>query len=174
MKRFVPRSSIVLFLALSVALPSCGPGSTSDAADGADQHVVNYDSADVRLVSTKDTVRLRALLAMTAEQKTMGTHGATTRTRRDGYALRLRLHAAARRGLLDVSNENPARHCVPRFDRERYAPYSMVPCTAVLAQGCSTYAPNVAYRYALEVNKGYFARHGLTTGSRLVLADIRR
>jgi hypothetical protein len=171
----VPRSSIVLFLALSVALPSCGPASTSDAADtGADQHVVNYDSADVRLVSTKDTVRLRALLAMTAEQKTMG--------------LMERRHLPDETGMLFVYDSTQPPDAGFWMFRTRIpldiafldstgavrTILAMVPCTAVLAQGCSTYAPNVAYRYALEVNKGYFARHGLTTGSRLVLADIRR
>jgi uncharacterized membrane protein (UPF0127 family) len=47
----------------------------------------------------------------------------------------------------------------------------MVPCTATLAEGCPSYPPDVPYRAALEVNAGYFARHNLTIGSRLILAD---
>jgi uncharacterized membrane protein (UPF0127 family) len=173
MNRLAPSSATVLLLALSVALASCGSGSTSDAADTAvDQHVINYDSADVRLASAKDTIRLRALLAMTAEQKTMG--------------LMERRHLPDETGMLFVYDSTQPADAGFWMFRTRIpldiafldstgavrTILAMTPCTAVLAQGCPTYAPNVAYRYALEVNKGYFARHGLDTGSRLVLADI--
>ena len=173
MKRFAPSLSIALLLALSIPLASCGSGSTSDAADtAADQHVVSYDSADIRLVSPKDTIRLRALFAMTAEQKTMG--------------LMERRRLPDDTGMLFVYDSTQPPDAGFWMFRTRIpldiafldstgmvrTILAMAPCTAVLAQGCSTYAPNVAYRYALEVNKGYFARHGLDTGSRLVLADI--
>ena len=49
---------------------------------------------------------------------------------------------------------------------------SMEPCTARLAAGCPTYVPGAEYRYALEVNRGFFARRGIRVGSRIVLADL--
>ena len=49
---------------------------------------------------------------------------------------------------------------------------AMVPCEAILAQGCPTYSPDVTYRYALEVNSGYFQRHQIAVGSVAVLSDL--
>jgi hypothetical protein len=44
----------------------------------------------------------------------------------------------------------------------------MDPCTARIAAGCPTYAPGAEYRYALEVNAGFFAKYGIKVGSRIV------
>ncbi len=35
------------------------------------------------------------------------------------------------------------------------------------------YAPSVPYRYALEVNQGFFQRHGITPGARLELTVLK-
>jgi len=50
---------------------------------------------------------------------------------------------------------------------------SMTPCPATVAQGCPTYTPDVPYRYALEVNAGFFARHGIAVGHSLQLPARR-
>jgi uncharacterized membrane protein (UPF0127 family) len=49
---------------------------------------------------------------------------------------------------------------------------TMQPCEARIAQGCPTYNPDVPYRYALEVNAGYFQQHGVGVGSTLLLSDL--
>lgn len=42
---------------------------------------------------------------------------------------------------------------------------NMVPCESELyADACPRYEPNVPYRSALEVNQGWFARHGIVEG----------
>ena len=48
---------------------------------------------------------------------------------------------------------------------------AMEPCTAVLMKGCPTYPAGVPFRAALEVNKGYFQRHGVALGDRVALED---
>lgn len=45
------------------------------------------------------------------------------------------------------------------------------PCTTDLAVGCPTYPPGAAYRAALEVNAGFFARTGGRVGDRVLLGD---
>jgi uncharacterized membrane protein (UPF0127 family) len=48
--------------------------------------------------------------------------------------------------------------------------FTMQPCASdVYASSCDTYLPNVPYRSALEVNAGFFARHGVDKGARLVV-----
>jgi len=42
----------------------------------------------------------------------------------------------------------------------------------MLAPGCPSYPPDVPYRYALEVNRGFFERHRTTTGSIALLSDL--
>lgn len=170
--RHLARSTAQL-LALSVTFAACASESTSDLADTAeDQHVVSYDSTVVRLASLTDTVRLRALLAVTADQKTMG--------------LMERRHLPENTGMLFVYDSTQPPDADFWMYRTRIpldiafldaagtvrAILAMTPCTTVLAQGCPTYSPNVSYRYAMEVNKGYFARHRVGIGSRLVLADV--
>lgn len=166
------RSSARLVV-LFVILAACSSGSNSDAADTVeDQHVVNYDSTVVRLASSADTVHLSALLAVTADQKTMG--------------LMERQHLPDNTGMLFVYDSTQPPDAGFWMYRTRIpldiafldsagtvrAIRAMTPCTTVVVQGCPTYSPNVGYRYAIEVNKGYFARHGIGVGSRLVLADV--
>ena len=41
----------------------------------------------------------------------------------------------------------------------------MTPCASDLyANACETYAPNVTYWSALEVNQGWFGKHGIVEG----------
>ena len=47
----------------------------------------------------------------------------------------------------------------------------MEPCRTMLAQGCPTYPAGAPFRAALEVNAGYFERHGAQIGDRVLLAD---
>ena len=169
MTRLAPCPSIVLLLALG----SCGSGSASDAADtGADQHVVNYDSVEVRLALPKDTIRLRALLAVTAEQRTMGLMERRQLPDDTGMLFVYDSTQPPEAGFWMFRTRIPLDIAFLDSTGAVRAILAMTQCTAVLAQGCPTYAPNVAYRYALEVNKGYFARHGVDIGSRLVLSDV--
>ena len=48
--------------------------------------------------------------------------------------------------------------------------FTMTPCASdVYANSCDTYVPNVPYQSALEVNAGFFAKHGVAKGSKLVV-----
>jgi uncharacterized membrane protein (UPF0127 family) len=46
---------------------------------------------------------------------------------------------------------------------------SMEPCTSPNPEWCPEYAPDAAYWSALEVNRGIFARYGITEGHRVQL-----
>jgi uncharacterized membrane protein (UPF0127 family) len=51
---------------------------------------------------------------------------------------------------------------------------AMTPCPTTIAQGCPNYTPDVPYRYALEVNAGFLARHGIGVGDALLLPALPR
>jgi len=46
---------------------------------------------------------------------------------------------------------------------------SMEPCPLTYADDCPAYVPGVPYRYALEVNRGWFEARGVGVGARAVL-----
>lgn len=135
---------------------------------------MSFDSATLSLVSGRDTVRLSVELAVTPEQKTMG--------------LMERRHLAENAGMLFVYDSTQPPDAGFWMFRTRIpldiafldslgvvrATRTMVPCETILAQGCPTYAPGVPYRYALEVNSGYFERHGITVGSAALLPKVPR
>ncbi len=45
---------------------------------------------------------------------------------------------------------------------------SMEPCASTIPQLCPIYPAGVVYQAALEVNRGYFARHGVEIGARVL------
>jgi len=158
-------------LPLLVALAAaCGGESATD--DDAYEHVMSFDSARVRLAGPRDTVRLALELAVSPEQKTMG--------------LMERRRLAENAGMLFVYDSTQSGDAGFWMYRTRIpldiafldsagvirAIRSMVPCPTTIAEGCPTYAPDAPYRYALEVNAGYFDRHGIRIGQSLILQDL--
>jgi uncharacterized protein len=158
-------------LPLLVALAAaCGGESAKD--DDAYEHVMSFDSARVRLVGPRDTLRLALELAVSPEQKTMG--------------LMERRRLAENAGMLFVYDSTQSGDAGFWMYRTRIpldiafldstgvirATRSMVPCPTTIAEGCPTYTPDAPYRYALEVNAGYFARHGIGIGQSLMMQDL--
>ena len=157
-------------LLLAAVLVSCT--SEPPADDDAYEHVMSFDTAHVRLARQRDTLRLALQLAVSEEQKTMGL---MERRRLGDYAGMLFVYDSTQppdagfwmyrtRIPLDIAFLDSAG--VVRAVR------SMTPCLSTIASGCPTYTPDVPYRYALEVNAGFFAQHGITIGHSLLLRDL--
>jgi uncharacterized membrane protein (UPF0127 family) len=160
----------ILSLLLASLMAGCGAGPADDA--GAYEHIMAFDTARVRLARQRDTLHLALELAVSPEQKTMG--------------LMERRRLADDAGMLFVYDSiQPGdagfwmyRTRIPLdiafFDSAGVirAVRSMVPCPTTIAQGCPTYTPNVPYRFALEMNAGSFARHGIGVGDSLLLRDL--
>jgi uncharacterized membrane protein (UPF0127 family) len=153
-------------------LAGCRSENEKAKDDDAYGHVMSFDSARVRLARGSDTIPLRVELAVKPEQKSMG--------------LMERRRLAEDTGMLFVYDSTQPPDAGFWMYRTRIpldiafadsagvirSIRSMVPCPTEVAQGCPTYTPDVPYQYALEVNAGYFARHGIAVGNTLILNEL--
>jgi uncharacterized protein len=155
-------------LLCGISLLACGKTDTSS-----DDHapLLAFDTARVRLLTTKDTIPLIVELATKPEQHTMG--------------LMERKHLPDSAGMLflyDATQPDSSAYWMYRTLIPLDIAYidsagtirsirHMEPCHTMLAQGCPTYPAGAPFRAALEVNAGYFARHSVTLGDRVLLAD---
>lgn len=147
-----------------MALAAC----TKQEAESADQRVVAFDSTDIRVLTSRDTTTIRAELAISQEQKTMG--------------LMERHHLAENAGMLFVYDSTQGPEAGFWMFRTRIpldiafidstgvirAILGMVPCETTIPEGCPNYLPNVPYRLALETNAGFFQRHGIAVGDKVL------
>jgi len=165
-----PRTrTLISALLFSSALIGCR-SSQSDEADTM-APVMAFNAARLRLVSGSDTIPVVAQLAEREEQRTMG--------------LMERRHLADTAGMLFIYDSTQPDSSAFWMYRTRipldiaFADSAgvirsirhMVPCPAALIEGCPSYPAGAAYRAALEVNAGYFARHKIDVGSKILLAD---
>ena len=142
-----------------------------DAAVDTSVPDLGFRTTSVRLITRAETITIRTELASDTAQRTMG--------------LMERRSLADSAGMLflyDTPQPKDAAFWMFRTRIPLDIAYldsagvirnivAMEPCTAELAQGCPTYPARVPFRAALEVNKGYFQRHGVAVGDRIALED---
>ncbi len=170
--RLAQRSIVGTLLCVALfAIAGCGE--RPEPAAAADEHVLDFDSATVRLATSRDTVLLALELAITVDQQRLG--------------LMERRHLPERAGMLFVYDSVQPPDAGFWMYRTRIpldiafldsagvirSIRAMMPCTATIPQGCPTYAAATPYRYALEVNAGTLQRWGVDTGvARLLVRDL--
>ena len=171
MNRLARRIAGATALTLAPAVLAVCRRDTPSNDDTAYAHVMSFDSTRMRLAGTKDTLTLHVELAVKPEQKSMG--------------LMERRRLADDAGMLFVYDSTQPPDAGFWMYRTRIpldiafadstgvirSIRAMVPCPTEVAQGCPSYTPDVRYQYALEVNAGYFARHGIVVGNSLLLND---
>ena len=167
----MPNSPSLRSLALLAALLGCG---SSEHTEAEAAPVLPFASAPVRIVAGRDTIRLLAELAQSADQRTLGLMERRHLADTAGMLFLYAGEQAASDGFWMFRTRIPLDIAFVDSSGAVRAIQYMVPCTTALAQGCPSYAPGVPYRAALEVNAGYFARHNLTVGSRIILGDTAR
>jgi uncharacterized protein len=136
------------------------------------ERILPLDSADVRIVSTKDTMVVRVELATTPDARALG--------------LMERNRLSANGGMLFVYDSTQSGDAGFWMYRTRIpldiafmdstgtirVVLGMVPCETRVPEGCPSYPPKVPYRYALEMSAGFFRAHAIDTGAKLVLGDL--
>jgi uncharacterized protein len=153
---------------VAVVAIACG----GESKPPADERILAFDTATVRLASPRDTMRLSVELARSQAQHTMG--------------LMERRQLAPMAGMLFLYDSTQPKDAGFWMYRTRIpldiafidsagvirAILAMSPCTATLIDGCPSYAPNVPYRFALEMNAGFFSRHGMGVGDAVLVGEV--
>ena len=158
---------LALPLLLLLALVACeGPEENRDAPPFTP--LVSFDTIDAAIVTDGDTVPITAELANDPDRR--------------AYGLMERPELPAGHGMIFVYPETltPTGHfwmyrtLVPLdiafLDEagEIVSILSMEPCPSPNPDVCRRYSPNVPYRAALEVPRGFFDRHGISEGDRVL------
>jgi uncharacterized protein len=130
---------------------------------------VDFDTATLIFVTSSDTVRMSAEIAERADQRA---YGLMDRDELDAAAGMIFLYD-------QIQSENTGfwmyRTRVPLdiayFDGAGriVGIEQMMPCPSLDPGRCSGYAAGVPYFGAVEANRGYFTRNGISIGDRVVL-----
>ena len=157
--------------ALTLTVATCGLACSASSQDADDKPAMAFNVARIRLISGADTSHLLVELATRSEQQTMGLMERRHLADSAGMLFLYKVDEPATAGFWMFRTRIPLDIAFIDSLGTIASIKQMVPCTATLAEGCPSYPPDVPYRAALEVNAGYFARHKLTVGSKVVLSD---
>ncbi len=166
----------VLLAGALVGALACGePGGDAGEAGqpGASESyepLVTFDTTAVEILAGDDTVRVTAELANDGDRRS--------------YGMMERPSLPAEHGMLFVYPETLEPTGAFWMYRTRVALdiafldaegrivsiLAMDPCTSPNPELCRRYSPGVAYRGALEMGQGFFARRGVEVGDRVVPA----
>jgi uncharacterized protein len=155
-------------LTAALLLSGCPrPAEDPPELGGVAREALDFRTAGARIVTAQDTIHLRVEIAETAPQRS--------------YGLMERAELPADAGMLFTYDElQPPNAGFWMFrtripldiaylgeDGEILTILQMDPCPSPAPQWCPAYEPGIAYRAALEVNRGYFQLHGIVPGDRV-------
>lgn len=160
-----------LLVATAVSLAAIACSEAQDAGQYA--NVVAFDTATVRVHAAGGPVSLWVELARTSEQRSMGLMERTSLGDSAGMLFLYERDEPADAGFWMYRTRIPLDIAFLDSTGTVVAVRQMTPCTATLSVACTSYAPGVPYRAALEVNAGGLARLGIGLGSRVELPRTR-
>jgi uncharacterized membrane protein (UPF0127 family) len=163
---------VALFSALGLALLGGISACTGEDPSTTDYGVIlHFDTARVRLSTRTDTLRLLVELAVTPEQHSLGLMERRTLPESAGMLFLHPTTQPASDGFWMYRTRIPLDIAFIDSTGTIRTIHRMEPCQTVLADGCPSYAAGTPFRAALEVNAGYFGRHNVQPGDRLLLGD---
>jgi uncharacterized protein len=161
-------ATLAALLVLAAAVGAC-ERSANDAPYEALPSIFQFDSARVRIETAADTHHVRVEVAEREDQRA---RGLMERLSLDDDAGMVFLYPDMQPGSagfwmyrtripLDIAFFDGAGRIVSIRQME--------PCATPDPGRCPSYAPGAAYLGALEVNRGWLARHGVGVGDRIVV-----
>lgn len=158
---------LYLLPTLLATLLAVGCGDDAGVRDAPGEPLIAFDTATVRIESGDDTMMLTVELAETDDQRAYGLMERDTLAPDRGM---LFVYPAARdssRGFWMYRTWIPLDIAFLDADGRILDIRQMQPCESPNPRVCRLYSPGVAYRGALEVNRGWFAEHGVEVGDRV-------
>ena len=165
------RTPVGLAAALFAAVAAVGCGEESGPGDGAWEPIVAFDTGAVRIETVADTLVLTVELA---EERAQWQTGLMERSSLPDDAGMLFVYPEARdttHGFYMYRTLIPLDIAFIDGDGRIVEIVPMAPCASPNPRTCRVYRPGASYRWALEVNQGFFARHGIGEGDRVVRID---
>lgn len=159
----------VLALAL-LALPGCETPAPETEEEEAFEPLIDFDTIPAAIISGSDTTRITAELANTADRRSYGLMERPDLPEGHGmiFAYPETLTPTGQfwmyrtRVALDIAFLDEIGRIV--------AILTMDPCPSPNPDVCRRYSPGLPYRGALEVRQGFFQRHGVGVGDRVIPA----
>ena len=164
-------SRLVCSLALALSALACR-GDAPPAEDATDRRLLILDSAVVRFTNGRDTLALHLELAHRTEEQRLGLMERRQLPPLAGMLFLYSTDQGADAGFWMYRTRLPLDIAFLDSTGRVRAIRAMVPCPTTIPEGCPSYAPGTPYRYALELNAGYVAQHGIDTTARLLLSDL--
>jgi uncharacterized protein len=162
------RKQITPWLVLGVCAALAGCARDDAAEETGTEPVIHFDSAEVAITTATDTIRLPVEIADTDDEQG---YGLMDRTKLDDNAGMLFVYDVMQdtsKGFYMYRTKIPLDIAFTDSTDVIISIVAMEPCTLVKPDFCTIYKPGARYQNALEVNRGFFARHGITPGAKIV------
>lgn len=161
----VARAAGLAALLAAHALACDGGG--ADGPSGGE--AVEFDSGVVRIESDSAAFTLRAEIAERPEQRTQGLMERTALDEDAGMIFLFEREQPVGAGFYMFRTRIPLDIAFMDGEGRIVEILGMEPCPSPNPATCPRYSPGVPYVAALEVNRGYFERHGIGVGDRVSL-----
>ena len=151
---------------LAVTFAACGQG---DAAPRDTMPDLGWESGTARVLTATDTLELSVEIAETEAQRAQGLMERRSLPEDEGMVFLYDETQPASAGFYMFRTRIPLD--IAFFDASGAIVriLTMQPCESPNPGVCRIYQPGVGYRGALEVNAGWFERHGVAEGDRILV-----
>ncbi|HEX2166049.1 MAG TPA: DUF192 domain-containing protein [Longimicrobiales bacterium] len=148
------------------ASPGAAPPPASPAAEPT---AVSFDTVNITFVTSTDSVQMQAELAERPDQRAFGLMDRDALPAEAGMVFLYDDIQSGDTGFWMYRTRIPLD--IAYFDGAGtiVAIQQMMPCRSLDPNQCGGYAAGVPYYGAVEANRGYFARNGISTGDRVII-----
>ena len=167
------RAARLAACATSLLLAACGRGESAEDTS-ASMPALEFGRSQVRVASATDTIPLTVELARTPEQKQLGLMERRSLGERAGMLFLYDSTQSPQSGFWMYRTRIPLDIAFIDSAGTIRTIQTMQPCVSDLAGACPAYPAGAPYRAALEMSEGFFAKHRIGVGDRVILGDTAR
>ncbi|MBA2409106.1 MAG: DUF192 domain-containing protein [Gammaproteobacteria bacterium] len=127
-----------------------------------------FESADIEIRTGDGVISVTVEIAATADQRMKGLMGRTGLARNAGMLFMYPATQPPQSGFWMYHTRIPLDIAFIQPGGRIASIQTMAPCFSILPSACRPYLAGVNYSSALEVNRGFFARHDIKVGDRVI------